>query len=141
MAKQNIEILKSWFKTGLKPTQQQFWDLFDSYFHKNGIIPIGNIENFQNYLNEKADKELLDAFIEAFNQKLFGAPIEVFETEEYTIVWDDAKKAVFGTYGDFRVWQNGSLEQVPIKFTTGEDGKPNEYHFILSEIDTLIFIK
>lgn len=35
MAIREKNILKTWFETGDKPTQQQFWDLIDSLEHVN----------------------------------------------------------------------------------------------------------
>jgi hypothetical protein len=35
---QNINTLKSWFARGLKPLQNQFYDLIDSFRHKNEKI-------------------------------------------------------------------------------------------------------
>lgn len=141
MAKQTLNTIKSWFRTAFKPTQAQFWDTWDSFFHKDDKIPIGSIEGLNARFDDKADKDFVTGSIGAINQKLFAAPIVITGTDEYTIVWDEGMKSIFGPYGDFRVWQNGSLEQVPIRFTVGDDGKPSEYHFTLSEIDTLIFIK
>lgn len=41
MAVQAIETIKSWFRTGKYPTEAQFWDWMDSYFHKDdGVITI-----------------------------------------------------------------------------------------------------
>jgi hypothetical protein len=47
MAKQAILNIKNWFKTGLKPTQDQFWDWIDSYWHKDEQIPIAKIDGVQ----------------------------------------------------------------------------------------------
>ena len=47
--------LRNWFKTGLKPTQAQFWAWMDSYWHKDEKIAISNIENLGNILDAKAD--------------------------------------------------------------------------------------
>ena len=47
--------LRNWFKTGLKPTQAQFWAWMDSYWHKDEKIAISNIENLGNILDVKAD--------------------------------------------------------------------------------------
>jgi hypothetical protein len=47
MAKQAILTLKNWFKTGSRPTQAQFWDLFDSFWHKDEQIPIAKIDGVQ----------------------------------------------------------------------------------------------
>jgi hypothetical protein len=59
MAKVNITTVKNWFKTGLKPNQAQFWDLFDSYWHKDDKIPVGSIEDIDKILLDKADKGTL----------------------------------------------------------------------------------
>lgn len=48
MAKVNLNVIKNWFKTGLKPTQTQFWDTWDSFFHKDDKIPIAQVEGIQN---------------------------------------------------------------------------------------------
>ena len=51
--------LRNWFLTNLKPTQAQFWALFDSYFHKDEKIPITAIDDIENILADKADAEVL----------------------------------------------------------------------------------
>lgn len=48
MSKVNLTVIKNWFKTGLKPTQTQFWDTWDSFFHKDDQIPIAQVEGIQN---------------------------------------------------------------------------------------------
>jgi len=141
MAKQTLNTIKNWFKTGLKPTQQQFWDTWDSFWHKDQVIPASSIENLDARFDEKADQEAFDALLQNVNNRFLAYPITVSGTEEYLLPWSGELKAIFGAYGDFSVWLNGSLEQVPISFTTGEDGKPKEYRFTLSGIDALILIK
>jgi hypothetical protein len=59
MAKVSLATIKNWFKTGLKPTQAQFWDTWDSFWHKDELIPADRIENLQQLLIEKADAEAL----------------------------------------------------------------------------------
>lgn len=59
MAKQTLNILKNWFRTGLKPTQQQFWDWMDSFFHKDEKIPLTSIDGIQDEFDKKADKGLI----------------------------------------------------------------------------------
>ncbi|MDP3679784.1 MAG: hypothetical protein Q8R22_02990 [Flavobacterium sp.] len=51
--------IKNWFKTNLKPTQAQFWALFDSYRHNDEKIPITAIDDIENILADKADAEVL----------------------------------------------------------------------------------
>lgn len=59
MAKTTINIIKSWFKTGLKPTQDQFWSWQDSYWHKDEIIPQESIQDLNTTLSSKADADQL----------------------------------------------------------------------------------
>lgn len=55
----NLNTLKNWFKTGLKPTQEQFWEWMDSFFHKEEKIPMAQIEELETTLQNKADAEQL----------------------------------------------------------------------------------
>lgn len=48
----DIQQLKDWFRTGLKPTQAQFWALIDSYWHKQKNIPLTNIEDLPKRLKK-----------------------------------------------------------------------------------------
>ncbi|RQO66844.1 hypothetical protein DBR40_21565 [Pedobacter sp. KBW01] len=57
MAKQTLNTIKNWFKTGLKPTQQQFWDSWDSFWHKDQVIPSSSVENLDARFDEKADDD------------------------------------------------------------------------------------
>ena len=63
MAKVSLNIIKNWFKTGLKPTQQQFWDTWDSFFHKDDKIPVESVEGLNALIAAKADKQVLDIHI------------------------------------------------------------------------------
>lgn len=56
----NLNTIKNWFKTGLKPTQQQFWDTWDSFWHKEDNIPVANIEGIDSLLNQKSNKSVVD---------------------------------------------------------------------------------
>lgn len=47
--------LKNWFKTGLKPTQAQFWAWMDSYWHKDEKITISSIDGLGDAIDGKAD--------------------------------------------------------------------------------------
>ena len=44
MAIVSLTTIKNWFKTGLKPTQSQFWDVWDSFRHKSDAVPLSEIE-------------------------------------------------------------------------------------------------
>lgn len=52
MAVTAIDTIKSWFETGDKPTQDQFWAWLDSYFHKSETIGYDNLSTeVKNLLN------------------------------------------------------------------------------------------
>ena len=72
MAKTTLSTIKNWFKTGLKPTQLQFWAVFDSFFHKDEKIPVSSIEYLQNYLNAKAEKEAFEVHIDHYGSPLIN---------------------------------------------------------------------
>ncbi|TDW46579.1 hypothetical protein EV144_106251 [Flavobacterium sp. 270] len=56
MAIQTLNTIKKWFKTGLKPTQAQFWDTWDSFRHKCEKVPVGDIEGIIELLDSKTDE-------------------------------------------------------------------------------------
>lgn len=60
MAIQPINTLKSWFLTALKPTQQQFHDWLDSYWHKSETITTDKIDGLDAVLNTIITQEVLD---------------------------------------------------------------------------------
>ena len=60
MALQTLNTIKQWFKTGLKPTQTQFWDTWDSFRHKYDKVPVKDVEGIDELLLSKADKVVLD---------------------------------------------------------------------------------
>jgi hypothetical protein len=84
----NLNTIKNWFKTGLKPTQQQFWDTWDSFWHKDDAIPVANIEGIDNLLNQKANKSVVDDHLTSVN-----AHAELFLDKE-----DKSKKGQAGGY-------------------------------------------
>lgn len=47
----SVEQLKSWFRRGMYPTEQNFSDLIDSFYHRDSKLPISAVEN----LSEKLD--------------------------------------------------------------------------------------
>ncbi|MEG0808460.1 MAG: hypothetical protein RR410_08940 [Alistipes sp.] len=56
MATKSIAQLKAWFRKGMYPSESNFIDLFDSFFHKtDDIIPIGNVGTLVERLNRKLD--------------------------------------------------------------------------------------
>lgn len=49
--------IKNWFKTGLKPTQTQFWSTWDSFWHKSESLPISSISGLGTLIDGKAEIE------------------------------------------------------------------------------------
>lgn len=58
-----INILNEWFKTGKKPTQEQFWELIDSFWHKDLFIPMDKITNLGSTLENKVDKNIYETHL------------------------------------------------------------------------------
>lgn len=67
MALQTLNTIKSWFKTGLKPTQTQFWDTWDSFRHKDEKVPVKDVVGIDELLNPKADKAVLNEHLKDKN--------------------------------------------------------------------------
>ncbi|WP_337966776.1 hypothetical protein [uncultured Flavobacterium sp.] len=57
----NINTILDWFKTGKKPTQQQFWSSWQSFWHKDETIPQSNIDGLITVLNAKTENDLFNA--------------------------------------------------------------------------------
>ncbi|KIO75938.1 hypothetical protein TH53_17915 [Pedobacter lusitanus] len=108
MAKQTLNIIKNWFRTGLKPSQQQFWDTWDSFWHKDAIIPSGNIENLDLRFDQKADAEALNSHIKdqtahGLNQKAGLTDQNIFAAENTFINKIRVPKVLTDTGIDFNL--------------------------------------
>ena len=90
MAKVNLNTIKNWFKTGLKPTQAQFWDTWDSFRHKDDKVLVAELEGLDPLLQSKADIEALQNHIDD-KQKHGGSKYK-------TTISDDVKTA--SSWGD-----------------------------------------
>lgn len=55
MAVTSLDIIKSWFRRGLKPTEAQFANTFDSFWHKLDLISMSAIDGLTVALNGKAN--------------------------------------------------------------------------------------
>jgi hypothetical protein len=86
MAIVNLNTIKNWFKTSLKPTQQQFWDTWDSFRHKSEKVPIAEVEGINELLQAKASKEVLETHLtdENAHSALF-AKINIVPNGKFTI--------------------------------------------------------
>ena len=61
MAIQPVSTIKSWFETGDKPTQNQFWDWLDSFRHKSDAVTMGDVTGLDAALTGKASQASVDA--------------------------------------------------------------------------------
>jgi ABC-type branched-subunit amino acid transport system substrate-binding protein len=60
MPKVSLPTIKNWFKTGLKPTQSQFWDTWDSFWHKDDQIPSSSITGLDAVLAGAATQQYVN---------------------------------------------------------------------------------
>lgn len=88
MAIVSLNTIKNWFKTGLIPTQAQFWDTWDSLRHKSEKVPVADVEGIDQLLSAKADKAVLDDHLTNAN-----AHANLFNSKE-----DKSKKGVASGY-------------------------------------------
>ena len=58
MALQTLTTIKNWFTTGLKPTQTQFWDTWDSFRHKNEKVPVEEVDGIDQLLDQLPPKTI-----------------------------------------------------------------------------------
>ncbi|OQP45903.1 hypothetical protein A4H97_32190 [Niastella yeongjuensis] len=80
MAIQNINTLKSWFKRGFKPLQQQFYDWMDSYWHKDEQLPISSVSGLENILNTLPSQGAITALLAVFLPELINASADLVYT-------------------------------------------------------------
>ncbi|TDX11213.1 hypothetical protein [Flavobacterium sp. S87F.05.LMB.W.Kidney.N] len=85
---QTLNTIKSWFQTGLKPSQKQFWDTWDSFRHKFEKVPMTDIEGLDSVFDSKVDKLQLEEH--NTNQ---NAHAELFAAKE-----DKSQKGTAGGY-------------------------------------------
>ena len=78
MALTSLNDIKNWFKTNFIPTQQQFWDMFDSFRHKNDKVAATDVDGLNNLLADKASNDVFLAHLMANNAHavLFGAKVD-----------------------------------------------------------------
>lgn len=85
MAQTAINTIKQWFKTGLKPTQDQFWSWIDSYWHKDELIPQDKIQDLSTTLSGKADADQLANKANADATGLTPQHVEAWNTKLKTL--------------------------------------------------------
>lgn len=88
----DIMNLKNWFRKGNKPTQEQFYAIFDSFRHKGEKVPKNNVDGLQEALGKKQDKLIA------------GETIRNLEVDHQamTLLGSGALSINAGTYHNFR---------------------------------------
>ncbi|WP_146105672.1 hypothetical protein [Apibacter adventoris] len=92
------ETLKPWFSNGKKPDEQQFWTWMESYWHKEEKIPIEVIEDINNILVNKADKELVDKLTQELSNKVDNEIVQALQAYVYGLIDDTLYTASDKTY-------------------------------------------
>lgn len=79
----SINIIKSWFQRGMKPTAAQFAAVFDSFWHKSEKIQISDVESLDSELSDIKDTvEVLDNSYSVNFSYQDGTPIATQEVNE-----------------------------------------------------------
>ena len=74
--------IKNWFKRGLKPTQEQFWSTWDSFWHKDEKLPISSIDKLGGLLDGKAET--------SHKHDIYATNNATSLTDENVISWQQA---------------------------------------------------
>ena len=77
----DINTLKKWFTTGSKPTQDQFWATFDSFYHKDERIAMSNVEGLDTALSFKAEAKTLASYARLDASNLKDADAAIWKTK------------------------------------------------------------
>lgn len=134
----DITTIKNWFKTGLKPTQTQFWSTWDSFWHKSESLPISSITNLANLLDSKAEENhehnqyakndatsLTADNVTAWQQKLGVADLK-FDDKAITITQDYTDFGLVA--GDsINAFNNAIYSEVAKKIDVPTENATNEY--------------
>lgn len=122
--------LKNWFKTGLKPTQTQFWAWIDSYWHKEEPIPQSAVQNLLSTLNAKVETSQFTGHLNDVNAhpqlelkaKIYqSGQLQIFKTGENTGLEIEAGDLITG------IVQNSFIQGV---YISGDVTQLTSYNLI-----------
>ncbi|MRX70258.1 hypothetical protein SAMN06265349_101740 [Flavobacterium resistens] len=88
MAITALNTIKNWFKTGFVPTQQQFWDTWDSFRHKSEKISLTDMDGIDELLLNKVENEIFEDHISNPNS----------HSEQFNLKEDKSKRGVANGY-------------------------------------------
>lgn len=83
--------LKSWWVTGAKPNQAQYYLWMDAYWHKSEVIPITQIQGLLDLIENKADSDALNYYALKDASNLTQADI---------IAWQDKIGGASGVFNE-----------------------------------------
>ena len=128
MAIQATNTIKQWFRTGLKPTQQQFWDWLDSFRHKDDKIPAADVEGIDELLLAKADKSVLDNHLSSTNANAHTAD-QITETSDrkfQTATQDEFNDATSSIQGQFTDLILDMSDKASVSYVNEQDAILND---------------
>lgn len=110
----NLSTIKNWFKTGLRPTEQQFSDTWDSFFHKNDKVPIAQVEGIDAVFTaiNAATQAVANAKIVAVGQiTVYKHPQNSLLANNNVLEVNDVASGFFadGTFMPFGMYLGGDL--------------------------------
>lgn len=139
----DITTIKNWFKTGLKPTQTQFWSTWDSFWHKSESLPISSISGLGALIDGKAEENhehnqyatndatsLTADNVTAWQQKLGVADLK-FDDKAITITQDYTDFGLVA--GDsINAFNNAIYTEVAKKLDAPtEEGTTTDYPYVV----------
>lgn len=114
MAKVNLTIIKSWFQTGFKPTQTQFSDTYDSFWHKDEQIPIAKIEGINDIYNSINNITNSAMFVPFRLFRIFKHPTNTAAANKYILEINDVAEGFLsnGTFIPFGKYLGGDIQDI-----------------------------
>lgn len=86
-----LSTLKRWFSNFMKPNQEHFWAIFDSFFHKSEKIPMTSVEGLESAIQSTATAEQLHSHLtdsqahkELFDKKVDKEAGKTLTSNDYT---------------------------------------------------------
>lgn len=111
----------NWFKRNLKPTQEQFAETWNSFWHKQDVIPQSSIENLETTLDSKAERSTIQTHLTDADAhtELFAAKADKYE--KFKVIDADVLNGVYKVLPEdfFKVLVSDSADDVTLVFSTG----------------------
>lgn len=86
-----ISTLRRWFSNFMKPNQEHFWAIFDSFFHKSEKIPMTSVEGLESAIQGTVTAEQLQSHLtdsqahnELFDKKVDKEAGKTLTSNDYT---------------------------------------------------------